>query len=177
MGEKELVKKFKIGLFVDSGKVTGSADWVHIKKSTDLSLNFNAETQEFDYISDTSPTTEVMRYKPSLSQSIVMWKGEKDYDLFFDQIYNLRSGDLAKRDVLLVFMAEGDATNGFKAWKTNATLTPSSFDAVNSTITVDINFGGTIEQGTATPDETTKKPIFTKTGIVGTEDWNYPFDD
>ena len=119
---------------------------------------------------DENPTTEVIKYKPSLNQPLVMYKGEPDYDFAFPRFYNLAVGDKAKCEVLIVFMQEsvekttGEETSvtGYKAWKNEAALTFSSLNAVDSTLTMDINFGGHVERGYAYPDSETKKPVFVK---------------
>lgn len=73
---KQLVKKHKIGLFLDPG--TG---YKRIKKSETLTISMNPEENEYDYIADENPTTEVDRYKPSIDQDLTMYKGEDDYEM------------------------------------------------------------------------------------------------
>lgn len=63
---------------------------------------------------------------------------------------------------------------GYKAWKTNATLSFTNINTVESTLTVDINFGGIIEKGYATPAQTTHQPVFTRTQDDGSS-WTDPF--
>ena len=77
-----MVKKYHIALFLNAGTSENPA-WVRVKKSTSLELSMNPETQDYDYIVDQNPTTEVLRYKPSLNQPITMYKGEADYDFAF----------------------------------------------------------------------------------------------
>lgn len=179
--EKKMVKKYMIGLFVNNG-IPAEPDWVRIRKSTGLELSLNPETQDYDYITDENPTTEVIKYKPSLNQPLVMYKGEPDYDFAFPRFYNLAVGDKAKCEVLIVFMQEsvekttGEETSvtGYKAWKNEAALTFSSLNAVDSTLTMDINFGGHVERGYAYPDSETKKPVFVKES-TDEEGWVDPF--
>lgn len=164
--EKKMVKKYMIGIFLY--KDMEETDVVRIKKSTALELALNPETQDYDYITDENPTTEVIRYKPSLNQPLTMYKGEPDYELVFPKFFNLNVGEKAKCKVLVVFMQEeqektvGEETvKAFKTWKNEATLTFSSLNGVDSTLTMDINFGGHVEKGYCYPD-TDKKPVFVK---------------
>ena len=82
-------------------------------------------------------------------------------------------GDKAKCEVLIVFMQESrektigedpDASSvtGYLAWKNEAALTFSTLNGVDSTLGMDINFGGHMEKGFAYPDAETKKPVFVK---------------
>lgn len=163
----ELVKKFKVGLFIYDDVNKG---YVRIEKSTAFDLALNPTVNTRDYIVDQHPTNEVDGYAPTLNQAITMYKGNPDYEVLFPLAYNMATGDKAKKDVLVVFMnepltiegEEGESIQGFKAWKTNATLSFTNINTVESTLTVDINFGGTIEKGYATPDEA-KQPVFVKT--------------
>ena len=54
----EIIKKHRIGLFVNTG-TKASPTWKRIKKSTELTLAMNPETEDYDYIADESPTTEL----------------------------------------------------------------------------------------------------------------------
>ena len=65
--------------------------------------------------------------------------------------------------------------NGYRAWKTDGTLSFTNLNGNESTLTFDINFGGTIERGIITPDPATKKPVFVTTDDGG-ETWVDPFD-
>ena len=167
----EMVKKYHVALFIKDD----NDNWVRVKKSTAFELSLNPETQDYDYLTDQNPTTELLRYKPSLSQAITMYKDEPDYEIVFSKFYKLDTGSQAKTDILIVFMLMGDSTNGYKAWKNEAVLTVQSMNTVDSTITVDINFGGTIERGTCLPDPTTHAPVFTR-DASGESGWVDPFE-
>lgn len=144
----EMVKKWKIALFLNNG-TPGAPDWVRVKKSTAFDLTLNADVQEFDYIADESPTKELMKYAPALSQSLTMYKGEPDYAMIFDNFYELKTGSAAKTEVLLVFFQEETAPNTFKAWKSECSVVCNDLNSVDSTLTFDINFAGTIAKGNA----------------------------
>ena len=153
----EMVKKHKIALFLNAG-TPGSPDWVRIKKSTAFDLSLNPETQTFDYIADESPTEELMKYAPSLNQALTMYKGEPDYEYVFNRFYELKTGSDAKSEVLIVFFQEETATNTFKAWKSECSIVANDLNSVDSTLTFDVRFGGTVAKGTAVV--TNNVPVF-----------------
>lgn len=139
-----MVKKHLIGLFVKTNEA-----YVRIKKSTQLTIAMNGETEEFDFIADESPTTELKKYAPSIEQDLSMYKEEKDYKFFFDKFYNMASGADAHVKAMVVFMQEGDKSGGFKAWETDAIINFTDLNAVDSKINFTLNFGGTIKKGVA----------------------------
>lgn len=154
-----MVKKHQIALFLNNG-TSNVPNWVRIKKSTALNIGLNPETEEFDYIADESATTELKSMKPSLSQSLTMYKGEPDYEMIFNRFYEMKVGQDAHSEVLIVFFQEpGTGTNTFKAWKSDCIISISDLDAVGSVITFDILFGGTTDKGIATV--TNSVPVFT----------------
>mgnify|MGYP004451122631 FL=1 len=169
-----MVKKNMVALFVDNGKTGDEKGWVRIAKSTTFDLSLNPVTNQREYIVDAHPTTDVDDYAPSLNQQITMYTGEEDYELLFPLAYSLPIGENAKRDVLVIFSQEKDTDNKYKAWKTTATLSFTNVNTVDSTLTMDITFGGTITKGTATPDATTHKPTFTPAAEPEGE-WVDPF--
>lgn len=160
--DAKMVKKWNIALFLkDESSVT--EEWIRIKKSTAFDLSLNPETQDFDYISDESPTKELMKYAPTLNQSLTMYKNEPDYELVFDKFYNLKVGSDAKTKVLIAFYQEAldeeDPHKVFKAWKSDCVISVNNLNSVDSTITFDILFGGTVQTGYVTV--TDAKPVFT----------------
>ncbi len=143
-----MVKKHLIGLFLDKG-TTGTPDWFRIKKSTALTITMNGEVVENDYIADESPTSELNKYAPAIDQDLTMIKGEPDYEFVFDKFFSMATGTEAHVDCMVVFMQEGDNETGFKSWKTNALLTITDMNAVDSKINFSLTFGGTTVKGTA----------------------------
>ncbi len=69
-----MVRKHLIGLFPNGG-TSEKPDWVRVKKATQLTLAMNPETEDYDYIADEVPTTELKRYKPSIDEDLTMYKG------------------------------------------------------------------------------------------------------
>ena len=157
----EIIKKYQIGLFINKG-TSQTPDWFRVKKSTALDISLNPETQDFDYIADESPTTELDKYKLSINQALTMYKGEPDYEYVFNKYYNLSVGEDAKTEVLIVFMKEQTGANTFLAQKSEAIISISDLNAVDSTITFDLIFGGTTKKGTATISNGV--PTFSETG-------------
>lgn len=143
-----MIKKFHIALFMNTG-TSASPVWKQIKKSTDNTITMNAETQTFDYIVDESPTTELDRYSPSLSQPLTMYKGEPDYEYLFGKFFEQATGADAHSEILIVFLGH-DVASAYKAWKSDCVLTVDNMNPVESTLTVTIGFNGTTEKGTAT---------------------------
>ena len=158
-----MVKKHLIGLFLNNG-TSVSPSWVRIKKSTELTISMNPETEDFDYIADENPTTELMKYKPSIDQDLTMYKEEPDYEMIWPYFYNNKTGSEAHKECLVVFMQEGDSTTGYAAWKTDSVISVQDLNAVDSKLNFQILFGGNIEKGLAT--KTGDVISFTKGGTV-----------
>lgn len=144
-----MVKKHLIGLFLNTGTKEAPV-WTRIKKSTELTISMNPETEEFDYIADESPTTELMKYNPSIDQDLTMFREEADYKMIWPYFYEMKVGSDAHIDCLVVFMQDGSAEDGYSAWKTDSVLSVNDLNAVDSKLNFQILFGGTIEKGTAT---------------------------
>ena len=100
-----MVRKHLIGLFLNGG-TSEKPDWVRVKKATQLTLAMNPETEDYDYIADEVPTTELKRYKPSIDEDLTMYKGEKDYEMIWPYFYEMRTGSDAHVECMVVFMQE-----------------------------------------------------------------------
>ena len=142
---KQLVKKHKIGLFLDSG-----SGYKRIKKSTALTISMNPEENEYDYIADENPTTEVDRYKPSIDQDLTMYKGEDDYEMVWPYFYERRTGLEAHIKCMIVFMHEPASGGGYLAWETDSVLSVQDLATVDKKLNFKIIFGGNITNGVAT---------------------------
>lgn len=140
-----MVKKHKVAIFINTGE-----QYKRIKKSTTFELQFEANTETFDFIADVNPTELTKNYKISLPQDITMIKGEPDFEFFYEKMYNLPVNPEVKAKVMIVFMFDGDKSLGYKAWETEAQIVYDNLNSVDSKINVNINFGGTIKLGTAT---------------------------
>lgn len=152
-----MIKKHHVALFLNAGTDL-SPVWKQIKKSTDNTISMNPETNSFDYIVDESPTTEINRYAPSLSQPITMYKGEADYEFLWAKFFAQSVGADAHSQILVVFY-NADVATSYKAWKCDCVLAFDNMNPVDSTITVNITFNGTTDTGTAAV--TAGVPVFT----------------
>jgi hypothetical protein len=140
-----MLKKHHVGLWLNGGTYE-APKWVRIKKSTENTITMNAETRDVDYIVDENPTTILDKYKPSLSQPIIMYKGEPDFEFVFDKFFKQSVGADAEGEVLIVFYGADGGTGRAKAWRSKCIFTIDSLNPVDSTITVGINFAGTTEK-------------------------------
>ena len=140
-----MLKKHHVGLWLNGGTYE-APKWVRIKKSTENTITMNAETRDVDYIVDENPTTILDKYKPSLSQPIIMYKGEPDFEFVFDKFFKQSVGADAEGEVLIVFYGADGRTERAKAWRSKCIFTIDSLNPVDSTITVGINFAGTTEK-------------------------------
>ena len=148
----EMVKKHRIGLFVDKTP-SSTATWKRIKKSTELTIAMNPETEDYDYIADENPTTELINYKPEIEQPLKMIKGEDDFDYFWDIFYDMKTGQDCKTHALVVFMfdcTEVSSTPYYKAWKTDCSVVMNEMNANDSELNFNVNFAGTVAKGYAT---------------------------
>ena len=175
-----MIKKYHVALFLNGG-IPSVPVWKQIKKSTDNTITMNAETQTFDYIVDESPTTEINRYAPSLSQPITMYKGEPDYEFVFDKFFDQAVGADAHSEILIVFYG-ADVDSAYKAWKSPCVLQIDNMNPVESTITATITFSGTTDRGTAVV--TDGVPVFTSSTVTefaytvtATTDGETPIED
>lgn len=148
MSTAGLIKKNRIALFL---KDEATTTYNRICKSQELSIAMNPETEDYNFICKEMPETVLKYYKPSISQNLVMFKDEPVFEELFDMWYNLATDDDAKRDVMIVYMFDGDNVNGYKAWSiADSTIVFDEMACTDNTLNFNINFGGVIELGTAT---------------------------
>lgn len=158
LAEGEQLRKYHVALLVNSG-TSDKPEWIQIEKSTDNTITMNAETEDRDFIVDTSATTVLQRYKPSLSEPITLFKGNPDYKFFWKDFYNQAVGSSAVHELLVVFMNEASGEK-YKAWLTEATFVVDNLNPVDGILTVTINFNGTTKKGYVTIADGT--PAFTE---------------
>lgn len=150
----DLIHKTKIVPFINTGTKSNPV-WKQIKKSTSFTLSFNPQTKTFDFISSENPEEEIDSYQPSLAQSITMFKGEDDYQAFFDMIFERPTGADAHRDILLAFYQESYTNSDsapvtyYKAWKVDSLVKLNNMDTVNESIDVDLALN-VIDKGAVT---------------------------
>ena len=120
----------------------GESAYTRIKKSTELEISIEANTEEEDYIADERPTNSLNNYAITLSQDLTMYKGEPDFEYFYQKAYNaVPKNEEVKAKALIVFMFDGDKTAGYKAWETDANILFTSINGVDSKINFYIEFG------------------------------------
>ena len=159
-----MIKKHLIGLFVNTA-ASGTAAFKRIKKSTELTLAMNPETEDYDYIADENPTTELSQYRPEIEQPLKMIKGEDDFEYFWDMFYEMKVGEEAKTDALVIFMfdsTEQSGTTYYKAWKVKTTVIFNEMNAVDSELNFNLNFAGNVIKGYASV-HSSGSPTFTET--------------
>lgn len=158
-----LIDVTQIVPFINKG-TSSVPQWIQIKKGTSFSLALNPEIKEFKFISSKTSQEEVTGYKPNLPQSLVMFKGEDDYEFFFNLLFHLPIGSKAHKEALLVFYQEkgkdSDAKDVYKAWITDCVIKLNQLDASNNqSIDFDMAFNSVI-QGAVSLE--TGSPVFTK---------------
>ena len=149
MDDGTKIKKFHNLVFINGGTPT-VYDWKQIRKATDNAVTMNAETTEYDYIVDESPTLVLEKYKPGMSLPITMYKGEADYEYFYDKYYNLKTGADAESKILLIDYAHG--TSSYNAWLADCVVVIDSMNPVESTITANITMNGNHRSGNRNRD-------------------------
>lgn len=149
---KTMVKKHMVALYVKPDSA-----WVRICKSTAFDVALNPQTNDYDYIADEVPTTELDRYAPTLNQALTMYKGEDDFEAVKDRYYNLSVGSEAKLPVLIVYRYEplddddpSEAEVFLAQEAPNASMVINDYNSVDSTLTFDLHFNGGIKKGYAT---------------------------
>jgi len=162
LADGEQLKKYHVALLLNNG-TAAEPDWIQIEKSTDNTITMNAETEDRDFITDTTPTTILTKYKPSMSEPVTLYKGNPDYEFFWKKFYKRAVGASAETEILVVFMNEEPADGKYEAWKCSCVCVCDSLNPVDSTLTFTINFNGTILDGTVSVDAVSGKPTFTET--------------
>lgn len=160
-----MIKKYMVGIFIDTSEGADGSAYKRIKKSTELEIATEANTEEFDFIASVNPEELVKNYKISLAQDLVMIQSEGDFEYFFDKFYNLPVTPEIKTKAMIVFMFKGDATNGYKAWQTEASVMFDNMNGVDGKLNFTLNFGD-IELGTAKMSSGT--PTFKKAVAMST---------
>lgn len=160
--QTQLIKKHLIRPFLNKG-TSEVPDWVQIKKATEFTRAMNPQTEERDYIADEHPTTEVMDYKPSENLSITMYKGEPDFELFYDLYKKRAIGSEAQKEFLLVYIFDSSTVESktyYYAEKTNASVTVEELNASGKSLACNVYENGTPVKGYVTIEN--GKPIFTE---------------
>ena len=149
MAATTLIKKHLIRPFLNSG-TSANPSWVQIKKATENTINMNPNTEDRDYISDEQPTTELISYKMGVSYGVTTYKGEPDFELFYDLYKNRYVGSDAQKELLLAYLFDKEQVGDdvmYYAQKWNSTIVVNDFNTVGTVIDVDVNANGTPTEG------------------------------
>lgn len=132
---------------------------------TDLTLEYNADSDGEHYIADKSATTVLGGYAPQFAVEQTAYEGEPIFEHVDKIRRNLDTGDGAKTSVLLVYpyLSEGDGE--YEADKYDATIVINSFGGEGGgrlTIGYEVSLNGNPTFGTATVGD--GKATFTESG-------------
>ena len=161
-----MIKKHLIALFVDTSN-TDTPTWTRIKKSTEIAIAMDAQTEEYDYIADEIPTTELEQYKPSIDQPLKMLENEPDFQYFWDLFYHMRIGEEAKTKCMIVFLFDNKGTSespAYSAWSGECTIAFDEMNGNDSELSFNLALGADTKIGTATVTGTAPDyvPTFTE---------------
>lgn len=132
--------------YINSGTIAAPV-WLQFKKSTAATIAMNAETEDFDYISDKNKTTEIKAYAPTLPQDMKILKGDPAYDYINGLMKTLPTGADAHKEILYVFYEDVTGSD-YSAWKADSVLKFTDYNPTEGKINIDIGFAGTITNGT-----------------------------
>lgn len=145
----DMRKKHLNYLFLDVS-ASNTADWKRVKTSTDFAIQYNPNTEEYDYISYENPIDVLESYKPSIPQTQTAYIGDPIYDF----VANIARRQLVGEDAVCNCMIVRQETNAggtaHLAEKFPVLITIDTDDMVAKTITYTINYHGNVEYGTAT---------------------------
>ena len=144
MAEIRITKNMCIP-FIDVGEAS-APEWRRIDKSTIFEIKMNAETESCDYISQETPTEEIVCYAPSMDQEIATYRGNPIYEYMFRRFYNCST---AHGRSLICFPA--DAEGKLLAWMVaDTSFVLSSMNWAEGKITWTMHLGGDIQRGSYT---------------------------
>ena len=140
-------------LCIDSSTNDTTPSWIRIKKATTLTKTMNPETEDFDYISDETKTTEVKAYAPTFNEDISILPTEPDYEYFYGLYKKEETGADAHHKILQIYVSDGDNTDGFYAEVSDSVISMTDYNTTDGKLNVNIALCGTKTVGTATKSE------------------------
>ena len=120
---------------------------------TDLTIEYNADSDGEHYIADKSATTVLGGYAPQFAVEQTAYEGEEIFTHVDKIRRNLQTGDEAKTSVLLVYPYMKDTEGAYNADKYDATIVINSFGGEGGgrlTIGYEVSLNGNPTFGTAT---------------------------
>lgn len=154
----EMRKKHLNYLFLNIS-ASGTENWKRCATSTDFAIQYNPNTEEYDYISYANPIDVLESYKPSIPQTQTAYIGDPIYDFVADIARRQLVGEDAVCDCLIVRQEMNAGGTAHLAEKFPVLITIDTDDFVAKTITYTINYHGDPVLGTATISSGT--PTFT----------------
>lgn len=137
MANNTVIKSEDIAIFVK-----GDTNYFRLSKTTELEITSDTETEEKKFIADKNTTVFSKSTTLSLTNDLYTIKGEDDYEFFYNKWKKLVEETPEAVEVLIVFKAHGNSTEGYDAWQsTDTQIVFSSYNAVDSTLNFDFNFG------------------------------------
>jgi len=130
----------------------------------------NPETVERNTIGMTSSKTEVRSFSEQLSKNILIEKGDPNYKFFKEFDDNKWTGRNAMLRMLFVDFMEnepdGNGKQKYKAYSYSATVSVTTRNYTDGTISVDFNQGSERNDGVAEYDPDTQSAVFTPSSDV-----------
>ena len=164
----EVVERYKKLAFLNITPIKGSNtsyDWAIIGHGIEeLQVTYNSQKKTTKYIINKNATTRVNGYQPSIDAEQIAYYGDECFDFVDDIRYNMKTGDDAKTQILLVDKYKEESPGKFRAQVFDCVVSinndggPADDDSKVS-YTIDIN--GEPINGTITISE--GKPVFEKT--------------
>lgn len=149
-----------IAAFIDKNSREESAerDWLRFAHSTTLTINDNPETEEKDYISDETKTTEIKSYSPAFDQDIAIDKTHEDFVFFNKLRHEYPTYGDAHFDILTVYLMEKQEDGSYYAEVQDSTIAFNDMNCTDAVIDLQVAFCGTRIKGTCSIVE--GKPVF-----------------
>lgn len=160
------VKRTQLATFMNTTPKTETPTWSRFGKGvTGQTINYNPVTEEEQYISDDSGSTDVTGYKPTIPTAHTAYSGEPVFEYVDDLRISRAVSSDAITEILLVYLYKTPTGDKYVAEKQTASIQVDDFggDAGASPIlNYTINFIGDAVKGTFDP---TKKE-FLADGVV-----------
>ena len=123
------------------------------KGVTSQAVAYNPTVNSEQYIDEDNATSSVDAYAPTINTPQTAYKGNPVFD-YVDKLRRTRAiGDLAKTDILMVYLYDKQTDNSYPAEKQEVSISITDFggDAGNAlNITYDVGFIGDPIHGTVT---------------------------
>ena len=134
----------------------------------------NAEVDTRNTIGMTQPRDVIRSYRETFDKHILITKGEENHEFFNDFNTNEYKGKNAELDMLMIdFMVStprnkttGDRVQIYKAYAYTCTVTVTTVNNTDATLSISFGQAGNRMSGTATYDDDTKTAVFTPSNDI-----------